>query len=345
MKKYDFIIIGAGPAGSTAARMLGGRYNVLVLEKMNLPRKKSCSGVLIHKAAERVKEVFGNIPDSVIAWPRETHGITILTGSGSYEFGDDGKNVCRETFDYWLIEQRNKENVELVCGVKIKKYDPLAVTVEYEKEGAVEIVQAQAVIACDGINGITRNLSGVKRQKKVVTYQRTVEGSINADKSKFYAFTSPEYSYYDAWFNSKDGKITYGVSGYSKAELNRCMYKFESHMEKEYGLLVKQQIEEEYWSLPLITGNHEIVLRKGNMFFCGESAGMLNPFGEGMYMAFESAYILSSVISASAGKSVESIASAYIHEMEEPENYMKRQWALIKRIAPEFGYQLNAALF
>lgn len=45
---YDCIIIGAGPAGSTAAKILAEKgLKVLLVEKFKLPRHKSCSGILI----------------------------------------------------------------------------------------------------------------------------------------------------------------------------------------------------------------------------------------------------------------------------------------------------------
>ena len=34
---YDVAIIGAGPAGATLARLIGGRYKVLLIEKRQLP--------------------------------------------------------------------------------------------------------------------------------------------------------------------------------------------------------------------------------------------------------------------------------------------------------------------
>ncbi|NEQ85653.1 MAG: FAD-dependent oxidoreductase, partial [Moorea sp. SIO2I5] len=42
---FDCIIVGAGPAGGTAAYHLSKKgHSVLVLEKASLPRKKPCGG-------------------------------------------------------------------------------------------------------------------------------------------------------------------------------------------------------------------------------------------------------------------------------------------------------------
>ena len=50
IQMYDVIVIGAGPTGCTAAKTLSEKgYKVLLVEKFELPRYKSCSGVLIKK--------------------------------------------------------------------------------------------------------------------------------------------------------------------------------------------------------------------------------------------------------------------------------------------------------
>ena len=53
---YDVIVVGAGPAGSTAAKVLAEKgLRVLLVERHKLPRYKSCSGVLIQKSMDLVR--------------------------------------------------------------------------------------------------------------------------------------------------------------------------------------------------------------------------------------------------------------------------------------------------
>ena len=50
---FDCIIVGAGPAGGTAAYHLAKRgYSVLILEKESLPRYKPCGGGVSPQSAQ-----------------------------------------------------------------------------------------------------------------------------------------------------------------------------------------------------------------------------------------------------------------------------------------------------
>src|SRR6187551_2029320 len=52
MKRYDAIVVGAGPAGSTAAyRLAAAGASVMLLDRAEFPRDKPCGGGVTGRAA------------------------------------------------------------------------------------------------------------------------------------------------------------------------------------------------------------------------------------------------------------------------------------------------------
>ena len=57
--RFDVIVIGAGPAGSTAAYLLASHgYSVLILDKSTFPRGKLCGGLLTWKTIKLLESIF-----------------------------------------------------------------------------------------------------------------------------------------------------------------------------------------------------------------------------------------------------------------------------------------------
>jgi geranylgeranyl reductase family protein len=91
----DALIIGAGPAGSTAAFLLASRgFKVLVLDRKNFPRPKLCGGLLTWKAIQTLESVFGIGPRALAG-----HGI-IHHSSREYLIAGRGRRALRRTLDY-----------------------------------------------------------------------------------------------------------------------------------------------------------------------------------------------------------------------------------------------------
>ena len=56
---YDIIIIGGGPAGSTAAYLLSNfGYKALIIDKSRFPRKKLCGGLITRKTLKLNERIF-----------------------------------------------------------------------------------------------------------------------------------------------------------------------------------------------------------------------------------------------------------------------------------------------
>ena len=213
---YDVIVVGAGPAGCTAAKALAEKgYKVLLVEKFKMPRYKSCSGVLIKKSMELVKKYFGEaVPESAMCTPTENRGMIFTNDAGKeYRFEQEGLNVWRSHFDGWLAGKAKESGAEVRDGVAALSCTEKDGLVEVSLHGQKNFTEgARYVIDCEGIVGaLKRKITG-EVPRYITTYQTFNEGSIDLDPHYFYAYLQPELSEYDAWFNVKDDLLVLGVS-------------------------------------------------------------------------------------------------------------------------------------
>ena len=59
--KYDVVVVGAGPAGTTAAKVLAEKgVSVLLLDKHTFPRDKPCGGGLPARVLKRYPYIQKN---------------------------------------------------------------------------------------------------------------------------------------------------------------------------------------------------------------------------------------------------------------------------------------------
>lgn len=336
---YDVIVIGSGPSGSTAAKVLAEvGYSVLMLERMELPRYKSCSGCLIKKSMDLVKQYFGKeVPKEVTCSPSENKGMFFIDDKGrEYDFSQPGMNVWRSSFDYWLADQAVQKGAVLWDNAPALACDDDGEKVIVSVGGGhKQEVTAKYVIDCEGITGTIKSKLLGRKMPKITTYQTFNEGMIDLDLHYFYAYLQPELSEYDAWFNVKDDMLVLGVTVKNPQNVRKYYDAFIQYMKEKHNLIITKQVKEDKWLLPHIMPGCQIDYGKGRVFFAGEIAGWLNPMGEGISCGMESAYHLANAIIHNFDDS-KNIENVYKETTDALHGYMIRQWSFTGGLADTF---------
>ena len=345
---YDVIIIGAGPTGNSAAKELAANgYRVLLVEKCKVPRNKSCSGILIQKSVQLINTYFHEeIPVKVMCTPKDSKGMVFTNDGGiEYCYKQDGLNIWRHTFDNWLIEKAVQFGVEFRDETTALSCSEQNGIVSVNLKSKVQYIeQAKIVIVCNGvISSIKRDLLH-RQQKHIITYQTFNKGAIDLDPHYFYVYLQPQLSEYDAWFNVKDDYLIFGTAVKDIRNIEYYYTQFIAYMKNKYQARIEKQEKAEKWLMPLIAPGCPVDYGKGRIFLAGETAGFLNPMGEGISAGLESGHAVAQAIQQvdlNAYTAAPTIQAAYKEKTNELKKYMEDQWRFVASISSRFECHKN----
>ncbi|WP_455359163.1 geranylgeranyl reductase family protein [Streptomyces sp. SYSU K21746] len=163
---WDVVVVGAGPAGASAAyaAAVAGR-RVLLVEKAELPRYKTCGGGIIGPSRDALPPGF-ELPlrDRVHAVTFSLNGkLTRTRRSRHMLFG----LINRPEFDAGLVDEARKAGATVRTGVTVSRVEQHGPAVPDRRTVAVvlaggETILARAVVGADGSAGRIGAHVGVK---------------------------------------------------------------------------------------------------------------------------------------------------------------------------------------
>jgi len=166
-ESYDIIVIGAGPAGSTAAKYAAqnGSNVLLIDKKKNIGTPIQCGGFL--PCYEELKELLPgaelpstvkNIPKSCIHTSTRIHRF-VSPGMDSKEFEVEANVLDRSRFDKYLVREAIKAGADLKVATRADSIE--GDTVSLKGFLGEFNIKAKVIIGADGPNSLTARAAGL----------------------------------------------------------------------------------------------------------------------------------------------------------------------------------------
>jgi len=377
--EYDLAIVGAGPAGTTAA-MYAIRHGLraIVVDRATFPRDKICGDALGGKSMSVLDEL-GLVGDVERLQGAEINHV-ILSSPAHIDLRVDMRDkehydpltgrhvpmrgfvIRRETFDDYLVQEARNRGAEVVEGFTVKDMlcdetgAVVGITGTRSKGGPTEDIRARVVLGCDGFNSIVARKTGLYEldpPHSIVALRCYYEGVEGLSDLELHFVDEVRPGYF--WiFPMEDGRANIGI-GMVHSTMKRKGVDLRLALEQVIG---RAPFAERFrharplekpmgWNLPV--GSKQRPAHGAGFLLLGDAAGLIDPFsGEGIGNAFYSARIAVAACAEAIREGNTSAGSLRRYEDRlwealGDELKVSRQMQWIGRIRPVLNFVINKA--
>lgn len=297
MEVYDVSIVGAGPAGSTLARLLGkSGLRVLLIDGATPGKSKPCGGLLAPDAQKALAGFDLTLPKSILVDPQIFSVKTIdLEKDLVRYYSRFYVNMDREKFDRWLVSliPGTVDIISARCTAVERSGEGFILS--YRDKESTKQAESRVVVGADGANSIVRSSFYPSDIMYYVSIQQWFKAG--AESSPFYScIFDPVTSESCSWSIHKDGYFIYGGSFAPKA----CREMFEKQkqrIEGKYGIHFGTPLKTEACKVYRPRRMRDFQTGRGGVYLVGEAAGLISPSSfEGISSAILSAKALAECI-------------------------------------------------
>ncbi len=307
-------VIGAGPAGATAARMLAERgcRCVKLFEKKSWPRPKTCAGGLGPRARQWLSRrgMLAAVENSSV----KIRSLRFTAPSGKsarlVSPADMALVLPRDRFDALLVERAVRAGVDFRPSTRVLSIEPA-------KNGAVvatsagDIEAAAVVVAAGALDGLSPQHPA---PKNMVASIMARYADFPHNPSEMEMIYSPRLLPYYAWlFPEPDGCVNIGFMAMNRGSATSLHETFDYILDRYFSSRLGQARQAGgRRGAPLRCGGAIGRVVDGCVLRAGESAGLVNcTTGEGIAYALESGELAAAAIAeAIAGPRVSAEALA-----------------------------------
>ena len=301
---YDVIVVGGGPAGATAARVLGeAGMSALLLDKSSFPRDKPCGGGISVRVMGRFPYLESALADIPVNWVNKVYfeapsGIAVdhISKERLYLM------IRRWEFDNLLFSMVRKQ-VECITPALVRKvvFHGDGVTVEADVAGERKDYRAKIVVGSDGANSVVARASGlrsgaVRDEFAIDMMEETPYAELDLeDRDRMYVYYGYQGKYGYSYVFPKTNHVNLGIGckvDHYLAGMRGEQYAHHRTFVK--GLIAKRLLKgasnrANFRAFPLPISGPLARTCAERALLCGDAGGFVNAFtAEGIYYAMVS---------------------------------------------------------